>query len=478
MLIKQNLINKEIFKYGSIFFKDKNKYKIPSFLHQFWTVCEVNNSIFYIHPDEVFKTIKYSEFTVVIVGEIFVAHSALNLYEIIKEFLLTKNWGVIDFLSGRFNIYVLGESNYVFIDPIGSKTLYYNSGDFDISCNHALLLATILNMDLSPTSLGYKKSKEYNLKGTKFLPGDITMFDGIFGLSPNNYLDFNYKKIVRFYDFSSIRRTELNELRVSVFEYYKNFCEFLNKRKFKPVVGLTAGVDTRLVISAFLFFDVDFELVTWSRGVSNDEMTLIKDISNYLNKKHYYIDTQAKEEDTLYDDLKYLSNYNTSFSRGNCSLTVKFKKQFNGSDNYLFVRGLGGEIIRGMFNKKKSKSKLNDLDYSVSIYNTHSLNKIEKSAEYDYHTKKYIEDYLVRSNIDKLKDCDIGDVIYWEQRMGRWAAELHNENDPAIKNFTGLNSRLIYNIAFGLPDDIRFTRDLLIDLASLFDKKLAKFQYI
>lgn len=480
-MIKKELICSELFRYGSLFVDKKNNIKVPDFITNSWNrIFTPNDTILYVHPEEDFLDITLGGWKIYVVGEVFSTCSELSVDEILFDLVKTGKWNKVDYLSGRFNIYVFGEKNFIFSDPIGSKTIYYSESEQVIS-NHSTLVAMVIGCDVSKEILNYKQSYEYNFKGTKFLPGDITMFDKIYGLSPNNFFNFDTKKTQRFYHYNNIQNTSLNQLKLSVFEYFKNLSNFIKLKGYTPVLGLTAGVDTRLVISALKFFEVDLELVTWSRGVSVEENALIGEISKYLDKPHFYIDTTQKIGDSEFIKLSHISNYNTGFSRGNCSLTVQFKEKF--SDNrkkYIFIRGLGGEIMRGMFNFSQSSQKhLTKLEYAERIYNSHKLSKIELSDTYSLFTKQAIQNFFIRGNIDILDEhVDLGDVIYWEQRMGRWASELHNENDATMKNFSGINSRLIYNLSFGLNSDIRFSRDLLIDLIKVFDDRLAGFKYI
>ena len=62
--------------------------------------------------------------------------------------------------------------------------------------------------------------------------------------------------------------------------------------------------------------------------------------------------------------------------------------------------------------------------------------------------------------------------------MSMWAASLLNEADPALKNIAGLNSRKMYEAAYGLPDEERFQRELLLKITSNFDPYLSNLPII
>lgn len=121
---------------------------------------------------------------------------------------------------------------------------------------------------------------------------------------------------------------------------------------------------------------------------------------------------------------------------------------------------------------------MSDIEYVTQVYNTNMIKKVEVSDDYLKLTDKYQKGFFDRANIDGKIKGDIGDLAYWEQRMGRWSAELHNEGDTAMKNFTSLNSRKLYKLAYGLSDSERFSGNLMIELISLFDKELSEILYV
>jgi len=48
-----------------------------------------------------------------------------------------------------------------------------------------------------------------------------------------------------------------------------------------------------------------------------------------------------------------------------------------------------------------------------------------------------------------------------------------NEMDGAVYSTVGLNSRPLYEAAFGLPDEVRLTKALLTSVVALYDERLA-----
>ena len=58
--------------------------------------------------------------------------------------------------------------------------------------------------------------------------------------------------------------------------------------------------------------------------------------------------------------------------------------------------------------------------------------------------------------------------------MGAWGANMLNEMDPAMYSITGLNSRPLYEAAFGLPEKERLGAKLMLDITALYDKTFSE----
>lgn len=484
MLIEDYLIKrKELFVFGMLLVHADSINKVPKFICNNWSQFVLDDYMIYIHKSEKIQYLSFYDTQVYIIGDVHATNEYGTVQSLLEIFVKTKDWSILEDLSGRFNIIIFSPNEkIVFHDAFGSKTLYYSEFENNmIAANHAALLALTKDQDVSAEIDSYKNSKEYNSRGTKFLPGDITMFDSIYGLSPNNYLNIIKGKACRYYFYNDIKETTIEELKYYVYQYFKKQSEFINSEKYLPLLSLTGGVDARLAIAAFMHFKVDFELLTWSQGVSEAEFSLINRLADYINKRHTLIDTNKKVNDKSIKDIAFISEYNSSLSRGKSILTAQFKEAFP-DESYIFIRGLGGEILRGMFNKSNNKhnvtNEMTNIEYTKHIYDTNSVRKIETTPEYHELTSKFINEFFDRSNLYNLDSVDIGDVIYWEQRMGRWAAELHNSNDAAMKNFASLNSRKLYRLAQGISSEKRFSRDLIVELIAVFDKNLAEIPYI
>lgn len=477
--ISSNSASNLVFKYGFVFYDNSISVK-DNFLEK-WHKINVGQYILHFHYEAKFRRININNTVVIVLGDIFVAHGDCTVEETISTFVLTNNWDVIDNLSGRFTIIIINSNNggKVIIDPFGARTLFYKAGNKVAFSSHAQLLARILSKGKSSNSVKYMASNEYKSKATRFLPGDLTLFDDIFGLTPNNYLSLSDNSTVRFWPRKDIKKSQLDDLKLCCEEYFRNFCKYLLAEGNKPIFGLTGGVDTRAVISAFKKNDFNFKTITWDYpSVNEDEREVIAELSEYLGVDNIWVDTNYKENDATFELLRDAASLNSGGTRGRALLPAQTIPYIE--SNEVFIRGLGGEILRGSYNRNLSPNRksLTDLEYFISVYNGYKLNSKNTSEFYKSFTENAFLGFMERANYHSIYNVDSGDLVYWEQRMAMWAANLNNEYDVALKNLVGINSRKLYEISYGLESNIRFRRELLLDITSFFDKGLSKIKLV
>ena len=483
MIINKITSNKEVsnllFRYGFVLYD--NSLNIKDDFLKTWQKIQVHNYNLLFHYEAKFRKIDIGNSAVLIFGDIFVAHGNNTVEENITNFILLNNWDAIDNLSGRFAIIVVDEdgSGKVIIDPFGARTLFYKAGAKVSLSSHSQLLAAIHSQEKDTKITKYMISEEYKTRTTRFLPGDLTRFNEIYGLTPNNYLSLSENSTIRFWPRNDIKETSLEQLFSCCEEYFKNFSSYLLSEGVKPVFGLTGGVDTRAVIAAFKNNNYNFKTITWDYpSVKDDERKVINEVAKYLNIDNIWIDIKYEENNEKFEGMRDAANLNSGSSRGRAMLPAQTAPHVHA--NEVFVRGLGGEILRGSFNRKTAphKKDLTNIEYFMSVYNGYKLNESNTGDFYKSFTLKAYTGFMHRANYQSLFNVDVGDLIYWEQRMAMWAANLNNEYDVTFKNLVGINSRKLYEIAYGLDAEVRFRRELLLDITDFFDKGLAEIKLV
>ena len=63
--------------------------------------------------------------------------------------------------------------------------------------------------------------------------------------------------------------------------------------------------------------------------------------------------------------------------------------------------------------------------------------------------------------------------MYWEQRMGTWSSVQHAELSVTMNSHSAINSRVLFEVAWGLSDDERFNDEMMLRLMAAYDPVLA-----
>ncbi|NIK11811.1 hypothetical protein [Alkalibacillus almallahensis] len=466
----KNYDSLEAFKYGFLISEElpSNPEKLEG-----WSYNNLSNYHIYSHPSLKIQTIKTKYGHAVIIGDIFVAKGNKSIHKIINKLINKEDWDAFDKLSGRFAIFLISKSSAkVLHDPFGSRTIYYRQEEsFGVS-SHSTLLAEAFNESIDENAKSFIKLPEYAQRGTGYLPGDATMYKNIKLLVPNNYYDVCSRNTVRYWPRKPIKKTSFNKFLKECDEYFQNFNSYVNKH-YSLLLGLTGGVDSRALIAGLNQSNSQIRLITWSgKRLPESEFPIVENMKSYLDLPHFYMDPSPIPDSENFQKYRNLASVSTGYSRGGSILTGHMS-ELNFLNNEVFVRGWGGEIIRGFYNRHNQHVS-NSL--SEDFFQYYKGGKLKNpSYEFESFTRQAIQGFISRGNYDKeLFNIDVRDLYYWEQRMGTWGANMLNELDPVIYSLIGLNSRPLFEKAFGLKEDERLGKDIMINITKRYDVKLAK----
>jgi len=469
--LKQNLNSSLGYRFGFVMYNTTSKPNIEEISD--WNSIETSGYKIHTHPEVNVLRFETDFGTAILIGDAFVCYALGNVKDILEKMLREDNaWDEFDKLSGRFALILLSSSNVKILhDPFGSRTVYYREeGDFCAS-SHSSLGASLFNDKLSNDAKAFIKLPEYKQRGTGYLPGDLTMYDNIKTLIPNNYYDVASRKSVRYWPRKNIKPVTLDDFLQLCDDYFSKLGSYFAPR-YKLLLGLTGGVDTRAVIAGLRGKGCDLRLVTWTGGrLPQKEVPVVETMEEHLDSPHFYMDPTKEVDSQKFMEIRKIANVATGYSRGGSRLTAHMSEVALPGE--VFVRGFGGEILRGFYNRHKSYMSGNMvIDFSI-LYKTNKIK--EPSDEFSSFVLKATKGFIQRANYDNnTYNLDLRDLFYWEQRMGAWGANMLNEMDPAMYSITGLNSRPLYEAAFGLPEKERLGAKLMLDITALYDKTFSE----
>lgn len=424
----------------------------------------------FVHPDVDVLRVEDTEGRIAIaLGDIFVSHGHSSLEDVLLQ-VMGGDRAALDALGGRFALAVFSEGDCRIVqDPLGSQSVFYSLAELPIATSHAALLASCEEVEPSEGTLSYMSTEEYSRRGARFLPGDLTVFEGIVHLIPNNELDLKSGQTMRFWPRAPIEQSTFSGLKTEWFEYFANYAAYLGPR-YAPVLGLTGGKDSRAVIAALRVSGMRLRYVTWDK-MDAAEVSRIGPMVDHLGGRHRWVAMKEAPDLENLDVIREAAREATGYTRGVPLLPAQMSLGAGARD--VFLRGLGGEVLRGPFHRNNKRHLPDDLVERVYALYSGPIRKTAGSA-FSKFTRRAIEVYCERANMyADLHNVDVGDLVYWEQRMGTWSSVQHAELSVTMNSHSAINSRHLFATAWGLSDEVRFDGDFMVQLMAAGDPILA-----
>jgi asparagine synthetase B (glutamine-hydrolysing) len=134
--------------------------------------------------------------TLALIGDAFVAHEGCTMESALAA-IASGDPTPLDVLSGKFAIIIYSRQGpRVIQDPIGSQTVFYSTHDH-VAGSHAALVAAAVGAKRARAVRAFIAMDEYKKLNTRYLPGDLTVFDRVVLLTPNNALDIETRRAER-----------------------------------------------------------------------------------------------------------------------------------------------------------------------------------------------------------------------------------------------------------------------------------------
>jgi len=375
-------------------------------------------------------------------------------------------------LSGRFALLVRrGERTRVYHDPFGSRTVYYLDGGPHAFGSHVELLAAAYGLARSEAVRELIAMPEVSSRLVQYLPGDVTLCDGVRGLPPNHFVELTTRRVERFWPVAAVTATTFDQLFSQVDSYLAGLTRFLAAKEI--VLGITGGVDGRVILAGLLARKARVTGVTWhgSMWLDRREIPILQAVVRIARITNIPIPIPVEDD----SGVAALASFNAG--RWGPNFTAPMAEIYGHNPRAVFVRGYGGEIMRGFYNFTRVQMVDASPRELMRAYGSGIPQKLRPvSPEYERLCLPFFERWAETTGIEAA--CRLGydhnDIFYWEHRMGMWGASMLNELDPALHNLVGHNSRAIYATCFGLPREERLTKDLFMRLVARYDPRLTE----
>lgn len=452
-----------------------------------WTRHDLGGFLLWTDPEAGLLRRNSEKGQAVVIGDAF-SVAGRSVTDAADELLRTGDWAAIADLGGRFAVLLIeGDRCRVAHDPFGSRSVFWRRGGGFAAASHAALLGDAYNHRRDRAVADFMKLRGYRDRTVKYLPGDMTVYEGIHALVPNTAYDSAEGRPRRYWPTRPRRTATMDRFMSALDRYFDAFVPFVRNRHDPVLFGITGGVDSRGVFAAFLGKGVPIEGVTWTGGyLKPAERPTVDRIVAEFGIPHRYLDLDPGAD----PGIAAAAAVNSGHFRGASKLTASMAMTGLPRDA-VFVRGYGGEILRGFYDLPSRNPKGLGLPSErgrrgpsmtpeglARLYSS-SARGFTKEEPYAEACAGFFEGFMERAEYARLEGLgyDLRDIFYWEHRMGMWGAAMLNEMDPAVYSLVGLNGREIYETAFGLPDRERLDKALIERVVSRCHKALGAVPY-
>ena len=372
--------------------------------------------------------------------------------------------GLMDDLCGRFALVFHREGRVcVLHDPIGSRAVFYHAGATFAVGSHPLLVASAVGAAPCPEVAAFMADPGYGERANKYLPGDRTPFRDVLALTPNCLIDSMDGAVHRYWPRGRNNPTSIETFDAALDRHLAALADHVSGR-YHPVFGLTGGVDSRTAIAAFRRRGVAFETVTWrANALAAKERRIVVALARLLGVPHHALQTRSGE-------IGDMAAREAGGMRGPQRIAPAMLRAFADRSDLIFLRGWGGEVLRGYYHFKPGRIKGHTPEEMTRAYMVSPMS--EESMAF---AQRCFEQFHVRTESSRLVGLgyDPNDIFYWEHRLGTWAAAGNNELDPAMPSLIVFNGRRLFTTALGLSPRRRLTKRLLLDAVARYDAALA-----
>ncbi len=339
----------------------------------------------------------------------------------------------LDCLGGRYIILIKYDNDLrVYNDACGNKNVNYLFIGSDVFLSSHLKL---LNENSSLVLSSVEKERVSINKTFRYgYPGMGTPYDNVKKLTPNTSLNLKTKDIERYFPREDLKEKKLEEAYQDIKKLFNNQFKALIKLGFKPLISLTAGLDSRFTIS--ILEDLSkAEFFTYSSLEAHEvDTSIAKTIANKLALKHSILDTNAFVFDENYIDYNAVVSENT-FSEHGREISYMYFNSFK-EKKYVHIRSNLSEIGR-FFYGKSNDYQLNELSL---LFLWGSINKEFISSAT---IRNAFREFFIKNKYYDIYNYNAFDLFYWEHRMGQWNSEVLIEGDPAFNTVQLFNSRAV-----------------------------------
>lgn len=454
-----------------------------------WTTQKINDYFqVYLHREQHFYRVEQEGKIAVLIGHAYNPYTMqISESDILNDCISAYDHGKADFfekiseLSGIHLIALFDEDSIIFVqDCCAMQSCYYGKCGSNIYFTSNIAIVEDVDSpkeDLFSQKLIHSRSYRH---GSKYLPGDRTVYDGFCRLGPNVYLEYSKKgfHIDRFYPIAEHKVVEETDLSVveTIADMLQKSVSLCAQKWKKPAISLSGGMDSRTTLSSAKedykrFYYYSFH----SKPQEVTDAHAAHSICEAIGEPHtiYPIaDNNADCEDfELYQAIITRNSGGVSCPRDNEIRKYIFLSTLEGFD--VELKSWASEIGRAFWGRRYGLRLPEKLTARhLSIFQTRYFGSPGLLRKSD---RAYGE-YMKKSHfVYPMFNYEATDIFYWEYRFGSWGTIVTTGQN--IFNFEvtmPMNNRKIMDMFLWYPHEFRRTDGVHRAIIETNDKRLNK----
>lgn len=346
-----------------------------------------------------------------------------------------------------------GKERFIFNDALGLRQVFYTN-PADTGSLWAMSQpgngAEMLGLPREQEAVTYVNSHSFRSHSEYRWPGEASPFKGLKHLLPNHWLDLDTGACHRFWPMQPLARIEPEVVIERLSVLLPGMIRAAAQR-FDLVLGITAGLDSRLVLAAARDIKDTLSFITVRQGkMSDDHMDLT--VPGRL------LERLGLSHEIIRAPVSMTPEFGQAFKR-----SVYLAHDHYGPDAEAILRrfsrtkavltGSGAEVGRCSFRKAFPWSD------SRTIAPAH-LARLQRMSGEPFalrHFERWLNDAAPRYNVKLL------DLFEWEQGHGNWLAMTQLEFDIAWREIiTPYNCREVLTMLLGVDERYRRAPDYVL----------------
>lgn len=401
-----------------------------------------------------------------------------NSQEVAQELFLVlkrkqQSWADFDeaitWLGGRFVVIARhGAQTRVHVDAMASRSCYWGTTDTGevVLASHSALVAAAVGDFSSVRAKWVLGHPDYNNPAGVYLPGTITPHDRAKLVFANCCLtvegnDAQHKRFFPLKGHSSVQETSVETATEAYLAEVRFQMDAILSSTQKSVIALTAGSDSRAILSASLdlLHDANTSAMTYhffARDADHTRIDLLgaNRLAESAGLKHRILNLQAWDPRARFAKL-YSKTFPVWARFGALSRACY---EGMSADESLII-SVGGEIGTAFYLQR---------DYPAVTPEVLAGKFTQDNFQYDSDLIAEFDKYMNYTQLtpEHAGGIDLYDLFYWEHRMSGWAAYWYSELDFGPTVALPLNSRRVFCAMLGVPLEDRVRKSIYATLNS------------